>query len=131
MTEPRLKVLVVEDDPSNVELLVTRLRTLECDALVAKTAEDGLRLAESEHPSLILLDLRLGTDMSGGVRLLTQLREADGTCKIPVFIHSIYVANKGDVPSAEAMSDGVLLKPFKFDALKRIIESFRPAPKEA
>lgn len=125
MTAPDLKVLVVEDDPANVELLRTRLGTLGCETLVARTADEGLQLANEAQPDLILLDLRLGYDLDGGLGLLTRLREEDGTCRIPVVIHSIYVANRGDMPSAEALSDGILLKPFKFGDLKRIIEAFR------
>jgi len=130
MSDVPMKVLIVEDDPANVELLRTRLRTLGCETLVAKTAEEGLRLANEEQPALVLLDLRLGYDLSGGLWLLAKLREEDGTSKIPVVIHSIYIANKGDLPSAESLSDGFLLKPFKYEDLRRIIESFRAAHAE-
>ncbi|MDB5100204.1 MAG: integral rane sensor hybrid histidine kinase [Cyanobacteria bacterium RYN_339] len=128
MTVPLLKVLVVDDDPSNVELLRMRLQTLECETLVARTPTEGLQVASEAQPDLILLDLRLGYDALGGLDLLQQLRDADGTSKIPVFIHSIFVANRGDLPDAEALSDGFLLKPFKFEDLKRIIAGFRRAP---
>lgn len=120
-----MKVLVVEDDLYNLELLCTRLSHLDCETLVARTAAAGLELARTDRPALILLDLRLGSDLAGGLDLLTQLREDPQTEHIPVFIHSIFVANRGDLPSAERMASGYLLKPFKFEDLRRIVEAFR------
>ena len=58
---------------------------------------------------------------------LHQLRADDRTTHIPVFIHSIFVARRGDLPEAEALADGFLLKPFKLDDLRQIIQGFMAA----
>lgn len=120
-----MKVLIIEDDASNVDLLSTRLRNLDCQVLVAVNLENAMRLAVDEAPDLILLDLKLGHTLTTGTQLLMDLRMTPETAHIPVIIHSIYLAREGDLPEAEAMANGHLLKPFKFDDLKKIIAGFQ------
>jgi DNA-binding response OmpR family regulator len=119
-----MKVLVVENDPTAADLVKTRLRNLGCQPLHAANAEEGLQLAITEQPTLVLLDLKLEDTISSGLGLLRDLRAHPETTHIPVFIHSIFVAHKTDVPEAQAMANGYLLKPFKFDDLKAIISGF-------
>lgn len=120
-----MKVLIIEDDASNVDLLSTRLRNLDCQVLVAVNLDDAMRLAVNEAPDLILLDLKLGHTLTSGTELLLELRMTPETAHIPVIIHSIYLAREGDMPEAEALANGHLLKPFKFDDLKKIIAGFQ------
>lgn len=120
-----MKVLIVDDEATNVELLSTRLKNLDCQTIVALNVDDALRLAIEQRPDLVLLDLKLGHTVAHGVELLARLRSEPETAGIPVIIHSIYMARPGDMPEAEALADGYLLKPFKFKDLKNIIASFR------
>jgi twitching motility two-component system response regulator PilH len=122
-----MQVLVVEDDPTAADLMRTRLRNLGCQPLIALDAEDGMRVAIAERPALILLDLKLNENVTSGLDLLHQLRADERTAHIPVFIHSIFVARRGDLPEAEALADGFLLKPFKLDDLRQIIQGFMAA----
>src|SRR5438067_13367331 len=50
------RVLVVDDEPANVELLVRRLEALGADTLRANNGEDALVIADRELPDLIMLD---------------------------------------------------------------------------
>ena len=120
-----MKVLVIEDDPTAADLLQTRLKNLGCEPLLALDAEDGMRLARTAGPDLILLDLKLDDTITSGMQLLKLLRADPQTAQIPVFIHSIYMAARGDVPEAEALADGYLLKPFKLRELQGILDGFR------
>ena len=52
-------VLIVEDDPSAVELLRLYLRRDGHKVLVASDGLEGLRLARKAHPDLVVLDLML------------------------------------------------------------------------
>lgn len=119
-----MKVLIIEDDPTAADLLQTRLKNLGCLPLVALDAEDGMRLARSERPAMILLDLKLDDTVASGLTLLKLLRAEPDTAQIPVFIHSIYMGARGDMPEAEALADGYLLKPFKLRDLQAIVEGF-------
>ena len=53
------KILVVEDDPDISKTIRIRLKMEGFEALTAKEGKQGLSMAKSESPNLILLDLRL------------------------------------------------------------------------
>jgi len=76
------RVLVVDDEPANVELLVRRLESLGADSLRATNGEDALVVAERELPDLILLDVMMpGID---GYDTCRRLKVNDRTAPIPV-----------------------------------------------
>lgn len=54
-----LRVLVVEDNPVNLELVTEVLAQEGCQVLTTQSAEAGLRLAAAERPDLILMDFQL------------------------------------------------------------------------
>jgi CheY-like chemotaxis protein len=65
------KILVVEDNALNLELATELLGAHGHAVVGARTAEEGLRLARTERPDLILLDVRLpGMDGLAAVRAL-------------------------------------------------------------
>ncbi len=76
------RVLVVDDEPANVELLVRRLEALGADTLRASNGEDALVVADRELPDLILLDIM----MPGihGWETCRRLKMNDRTAPIPV-----------------------------------------------
>ena len=110
-------VLVVEDDAS---VRMTLSFVLEDEGFAVLEAEDGeeaLRLATSEHPSVILLDNVM--PKMGGPQVLAALKENDATSDIPVFILS------GMTPRADTEWAGAhfIGKPFSPDALVDRIRS--------
>lgn len=78
------KVLLVEDDRAVVDMYHTKLRVEGFDVAVALNGEDGLRLALSTHPDLILLDLAL--PKMDGMTLMQQLRKDLWGSQVPVII---------------------------------------------
>ncbi|HKW77891.1 MAG TPA: response regulator, partial [Candidatus Limnocylindria bacterium] len=81
-TEPIGRILVVDDEPANVELLVRRLEALGATTYRASSGQDALRLAEREMPDLILLDVMMpGID---GFDTCRRLKVNDKTAPIPV-----------------------------------------------
>lgn len=121
-----LKVLVVEDDPSNTELLRVRLKNAECEAVFAATAEEGLALARSEKPGLILMDLNLYGDYMRGAELVTELRSDPLTAGIPIAVHSVYAQSAVDAPSGVPPVEAFLPKPFRFRELVALLDRYRP-----
>lgn len=53
------RILVVEDNPDNMTLIVDVLHSLEYDVLQARDGEQGVSTALAEVPDLILMDLSL------------------------------------------------------------------------
>jgi CheY-like chemotaxis protein len=121
-----MKVLLIDDDAVNLELLRLRLEALNCHVLDAHTSTDGLRLAAAMAPDLIVLDMRLEHERLEGPRVLEALRENPATFGVPVVIHSIFVTDPADLPDGLPRAEGYLPKPFQFAELRALVERFRP-----
>src|ERR1700738_468196 len=99
------KILIVDDEPDILSALGRFFERSGHDVLRAHTGEEGARLAQSERPAVMLLDLKL-PDMSG-FEVLERTRE-----QRPVVI---MITGHGDIPLAvQAMqlgAEGFLTKP--------------------
>lgn len=122
-----MKILIVEDYQGDVDLLLSRLKVIGCDVLVARTLEEGRSLAAEQTPDLILTDLNLGAGIEEGLELLGALRADPRTAAIPVVVHSVFVSHGGDMPQAMEKADGFLPKPFKFVELSQLVAKIRDA----
>ncbi len=83
------KVIIIEDDPLLHSLLADKMKQLReksVEVFPTMSAEEGLKLAKSMNPDLILLDLVLPT--MTGFEFLEQLRLEPGQEKTPVLILS-------------------------------------------
>lgn len=86
-TDPSIRsILVIDDDPDQVEVLCYRLRKQGYKTLSAATGAAGLQLAVGQAPDLILLDLRL-PDMNG-LTVCQQLSDNPQTAALPVIVLS-------------------------------------------
>jgi two-component system cell cycle response regulator DivK len=106
------KVLIVEDNPSNMTLAVFLLQSEGHIVLSATDAEAGLSLAREEKPKLILMDIQLpGMD---GLEATVRLKQDDATRAIPV-IALTALAMKGDEERIRAAGcDGYIAKPMRY-----------------
>ena len=96
---PNAKILIVEDNPLNMELAADLLEVAGYEVLQATTAERGIQLARSLLPDLILMDTSLpGMD---GLQATQILKSDAGTQHIPV-ISLTANAMKGDEQTALA-----------------------------
>lgn len=103
------KILVVEDNPTNMKLAVFLLETAGHSVISATDAEAGLTLARDQLPDLILMDIQLpGMD---GLEATIHLKRDDATRAIPV-IALTALAMKGDEERLRAAGcDGYIAKP--------------------
>jgi two-component system cell cycle response regulator DivK len=106
------RVLVVEDNPTNMTLATFLLRSAGHMVLSATDAEAGLTLARAERPNLILMDIQLpGMD---GLEATAQLKRDDLTRNIPV-VALTALAMKGDEERIRAAGcDGYIAKPMRY-----------------
>ncbi len=88
MSDDKVKVLLVEDDPRVRQLYELVLTMEEYEVVCAVNGEEGLQKAEEESPDLIFLDLRI--PKISGLDLLQMLRNNPKTKDIPVVILSNY-----------------------------------------
>ena len=79
-------ILIVDDDEALADCLARRLKKQGFRTLLAESGMDGVMQARTEHPALVLLDLRL-PDIDG-FSICEQLADSPETCMIPVIILS-------------------------------------------
>jgi two-component system cell cycle response regulator DivK len=106
------RVLVVEDNASNMTLATFLLTSAGHTVLAATDAETGLTIARAERPELILMDIQLpGMD---GLQATELLKGDDATRAIPV-IALTALAMKGDEDRIRAAGcDGYIGKPMRY-----------------
>ena len=106
------RVLVVEDNSSNMTLATFLLNSVGHTVLPALNAEVGLMTARNEKPDLILMDIQLpGMD---GLQATALLKGDEATRDIPV-IALTALAMKGDEERIRAAGcDGYIAKPMAY-----------------
>jgi two-component system, cell cycle response regulator DivK len=109
------KILIIEDNPTNMRLAIFLLESAGHSVLSATDAEAGLALARDQQPNLILMDIQLaGMD---GLAATVLLKRADATRAIPV-IALTALAMKGDEERIRAAGcDGYIAKPLQYREL--------------
>jgi two-component system phosphate regulon response regulator PhoB len=81
-----IKILIIEDERDVRIYLANLLGANGYKALTAANVSEGLTLAHSENPALIVLDAMLPGD--DAQRIYTELRCQSGLCRIPVVVLS-------------------------------------------
>ena len=106
------KILIVEDNPTNMKLSTFLLESADYDVLSATNAEVGVTMAREGHPDLILMDIQLpGMD---GLQATALLKADEATRSIPV-IALTALAMKGDEERIRAAGcDGYIAKPLDY-----------------
>ena len=82
--ESSKKVLVVEDEGALRRALRDKLEEEDLVILEAHNGKDGLEIAQSEHPDVIVLDLIM--PYIDGIKMLEKLREDEWGAQVPVII---------------------------------------------
>lgn len=86
MSEEKIKVLLIEDEKELLELYKLKLSLDDYDVLTSENGQEGLKLAWSQNPDLIFLDIKM-PEMDG-FEVLKKLRENPKTKDVPIIILS-------------------------------------------
>ena len=112
-------VLVVEDDPTILQLLEVNF---EMEGFIVVRAEDGLlglEAARSKRPDVIVSDVMM-PNMSG-LEMVTELKADPDTAEIPVILLSAKAQGSDVRQGIEAGADDYITKPFEpLDLIDRV-----------
>jgi two-component system, OmpR family, alkaline phosphatase synthesis response regulator PhoP len=106
------KILVIDDEPSLLEIIKVRLEFSGFEVKTAKNGVEGLEIAKKWTPSLILLDIMM-PEMDG-FTVLVKLKETKATKSIII----VMLTSKGEVESIE--------KALNLGAVDYIVKPFTP-----
>jgi two-component system, sensor histidine kinase and response regulator len=109
------KILIVDDQPSNLRVLSSYLDELGFDILVARNGPKALEIAKVNEPDLILLDIMM-PDMDGYETCIA-LKNEDKTRPIPIVFLSAREAVEDTIKGFELGAVDYVRKPFNFTEL--------------
>lgn len=110
MTDFIARILVVDDQPTSVGLLIAYLQDRQIDLLVAQNGDDALRIAAFGRPDLILLDVMMpGAD---GFTVCARLKADARTAAIPVVFLSAAIETEDKLRGFAAGGADYITKPF-------------------
>ncbi len=114
------KLLIIEDDQSTVRLLSMALERKGYTIQVASNGLVGLKMARSQPPDAILLDLMLpGVD---GFEVLNQIRDLPAVADVPVLVVSAKSSASDKERAAELGAESYLQKPYRINDLYAQLE---------
>jgi CheY-like chemotaxis protein len=119
----KIRVLLLDDDPSMQRLVSTILKRAGCRVDVFLTGRDALGAISSQYYDVLLLDLMMPHE--GGMTVIRHLRD-----KKPEMLRRAVVLTASSESVIDSVSDGVaaiVLKPFKAEQLIDTVRSVSAA----
>jgi CheY-like chemotaxis protein len=122
-------ILVVEDNPANMMLVVAVLERAGFRTARAASAEEARRLIETAPPDLILMDVQLpGED---GLSLTRELKASPTTTHIPIIALTAHAMKGDEVQAIAAGCDAYVAKPIDTRTFATFVTRFLPRPSAA
>jgi two-component system cell cycle response regulator DivK len=118
------RILVVEDQEDNRQIIRDLLTSAGYELVEAVDGEEGVRLAESERPDLILMDIQL--PVLDGHEATRRIKQNPELRHIPIIVVTSYALSGDDRKAMAAGSDGYMAKPFSPRQLLATIRKFLP-----
>jgi len=118
------RILVVEDQEDNRRIIRDLLASVGYELIEATDGEAGVRLAESERPDLILMDIQL--PVLDGHEATRRIKQNPELRHIPIIVVTSYALSGDDQKAMAAGSDGYVAKPFSPRQLLAMIRKFFP-----
>lgn len=118
---PLASILVIEDEPILARNIADALTLSGHEAQIAPSGEEGIRLARSTEPDVILLDFRLpGID---GMETLHRLRQI--TTSAAIIFMTAHGGVRTAVDAIKAGADDYLSKPLELAEVRLIVDRAR------
>jgi two-component system cell cycle response regulator DivK len=117
-------ILVVEDHADNRRIVRDLFTSAGYEIIEAVTGEEGVTMAETKHPDLILMDIQLpGLD---GYETTRRIKANPELGHIPIIAVTSYALSGDDVKAFAAGCDAYIAKPFSPRALLAKVREYLP-----
>lgn len=123
------KILIVDDQPAVRELVRVTLEVGNYQIFSAENGQQALDIAQTEHPDIILLDIKMPGSTVSGLEVCRYLKENPATADIYIIIISAS-GQKDDIEGGlVAGADDYFTKPFSpialINKIKQVVEAHR------
>jgi two-component system cell cycle response regulator DivK len=118
------RILVVEDHEDNRRIVRDLLTRSGYEIVEAVTGEEGVTLAETQHPDLILMDIQL--PVIDGYEAARRIRANPTLQYVPIIAVTSYALSGDDVKAFAAGCNGYVAKPFSPRALLAKVREYLP-----
>ncbi|MBN1901178.1 diguanylate cyclase [Candidatus Sumerlaeota bacterium] len=108
-------VLVVDDDPEQLELIEYSLKKEDFDVIVSSSANEALEILENRIPDIVLLDIVM--PKMNGIEVLQHIHKDEKTSRIPVILISAYNDTPRIVQGLQEGANDYVTKPINFSVL--------------
>ncbi len=114
-------ILIVDDNPTNLDILQARLAAHNYEIITAADGEAGLAMAREKQPDLILLDIMM--PKMDGIEVCKHIRADTSLPFMPIIMVTAKADSKDVVAGLEAGGDEYLTKPVDHAALVARVKS--------
>jgi len=114
-------ILIVDDNPTNLDILQARLAAHNYEIITAADGEAGLAMAREKQPDLILLDIMM--PKMDGIEVCKHIRADASLSFMPIIMVTAKADSKDVVAGLEAGGDEYLTKPVDHAALVARVKS--------
>ncbi len=120
----RRRILVVEDQVDNKQILRDLLTSVGYEVIEAENGEKALSAAAAQHPDLILMDIQL--PLLDGYEATRRIKADPALRAIPVIVVTSYALSGDEAKARDAGCDAYVTKPFSPRALLAKIREYVP-----
>lgn len=118
------RILVIEDTEDNRQIIRDLLTAFDYELIEAADGAEGVALAQSQHPDLILMDIQL-PEMDG-YEATRRIRAIPELARVPIIAVTSYALSGDEAKTRAAGCDGYVAKPFSPRQLLAKIREFLP-----
>ena len=116
------KILLVEDNEMNKDMLSRRLMKKGYDIVFAMDGQEAIDMAKSEMPDIILMDMVL--PVKNGLQATKEIKADSSTSSIPVIALTAHAMDEHRQEAMDAGCDEYETKPVRLPSLLEKIEQF-------
>jgi PAS domain S-box-containing protein len=122
-TLPALRILIVDDNRTNLQILQVFLKKLGHTTISAENGEQAVRLNAAENPDLVLLDIMM--PIMDGFEAARHIRAQPSDRWVPIIFLSALDRDENLVTGLEAGGDDFMSKPINFVVLEAKMRSMQ------
>ena len=115
MNESKIKILAVDDNVVNLEVLTKYLVKQDYEVITAKSGEEAIEKFKTESPDIILMDIMMAG--MNGLEATAKIKALSGFKWVPVIFMSALASEEDKIKGLDVGGDDYITKPIEFNIL--------------